>query len=151
MVQRKQIAKGSRLLLAAAPSGTLTVFGRVEKGNLPVEEWDTIEAPELNPVDDTGASVTTDQKELGDEILDAFPVTFYYDPRDTDAMQLDTWFNAKTTVIFAVDSPHATNAGRITCQCKIVKLEPGELAKKNFWMRTVTFQRISSVTKAAKP
>ena len=151
MTQRKQIAKGSKLLLATAPSGTLTAYGRVESCNLPVQEWDTIEAPELNPVDDAGASVTTDQMELGDEILDAFTATVYWDPRDTDGTVVDGYWANKTLLIVAFDSPHATNAARITCQAKITKLAPSELTKKGFWKRTITFQRMGSVTNAAKP
>lgn len=151
MTQRKQIARGSKVLIGTAPNGTLAAYGRVETCTLPTQDWETIEAPELNPVDDTGAAISVDPIEFGDEILGTFELTVYWDPRDADGTLVDGYWANKTLLVFAFDTPHATTAARITCQGRIKTLAPEQLTKKGFYKRTITVQRTSAVTNAAKP
>lgn len=151
MSQRKQIARGSRVLIGTAPSGTLAPYGRVETCTLPTQDYETIEAPELNPQDDAGVPIASDPVEFGDEILGTFEFTHYWDPRDADGTLLDGYWANKTLLVFAFDTPHATQAARITCQGRIKTLAPEQLTKNGFYKRTVTVQRTSQITNAAKP
>jgi hypothetical protein len=151
MVQRKQIANGSRLLIAEAPSGTLAAYGRVERCTLPFERYETIEAPELNPQDNAGVAIATDPVELGDQQLGEFEFTHYWDPMHAQGALLNTHFAAKQELIFAFDSPHATSGSRITTRGRIIALEPEELVKGGYWKRKVVCIRTAAVTIAARP
>jgi len=149
-VQRKTIAKGS--ILSIGPVGGVIVeFGRVMNYTPPAEDYETIDAPELNPQDDAGSPLDGDPVELGDEILGETQFEMYWDPRHADATQLDTWRAGKTHLTFQFDTPHATSAARMTFNGKIKTLTPGQLSKREYFRRTVTVIRTSAVTNADKP
>lgn len=149
-VQRKQLAKGSKVYIGVGVA-TPTLYGRIETANLPKREYETVEAPELNPTDDAGTAITNDFIEFGDEIMDEFDFTHYYDPLHADADKLDDAWTAKTECTFWVDSPHATGGARQTFKGKIKTLAQSTLAKKDYLKRVVTVVRTSSITIAAIP
>lgn len=144
---KKTLAKGTILKLEEAGTPT-TVFSRIETIDLPAMDYEEIEAPELNPVDDSGAAITNDPIELGDEILGQMTCLAYWDPRDTDALQLETWWAAKTELDVEVVTPHATSA-TITFTAKIKTLGPQQLTKKGYYKRQIVMNRTSAITNAA--
>lgn len=147
MTQTKQLAKGSKVYVGVL-NVTPTLYGRIESLTVPKQEYETVEAPELYPMNDAGTPINTDPVELGDEILGEFEFMHYYDPRDTDATKLDSAFAAKNECTFWVDTPHATPA-RFTFKGKIKSLAPGQVAKKDYWKRAVTVIRTSAMTVGA--
>lgn len=147
-VQRKTLAKGS-LIQMAAVGDTLIDYGRIETFTIPVQDYEVVEVPELNPVDDAGLPIDNDPRELGDEILGEFPFTHYWDPAHTDATKLDTWWADKEEITIKITTPHATGAATITFNAKIKTLTPAVLAKKDYFKRTVTCIRTSSIVTAA--
>lgn len=149
-VQRKTIAKGSVISIGEV-GGSLSEFGRILTFNLPPEDFETVDAPELNPQDDEGEQLDGDPVELGDEILGEFTFEHYWDPRHADAAALDAWRVAKQSLAFQVDTPHPTDAARITFNGKIKALTPSQLAKRDYYKRSVTVIRTSGITTAAKP
>lgn len=145
----KVLGKGTIVKIdAAGLTPTPTVFGRIEELDLPAREYEEVQAPELNPVDDAGNALTNDPIELGEEILGEFGFTQYYDPRDTDALQLDTWFAAKTELILEFVTPHATSA-TLGCQGKIKRMTLPTLSKNGYYKRQITLNRTSAVTNIA--
>jgi hypothetical protein len=146
-VQRKQLAKGS-LIEIGEVGGTLASYGRIETFDLPVQDYEVVEVPELNPMDDSGTEIDNDPSELGDEILGESPFTHYYDPKHVDATKLDGWWANKTEITIRVTTPHATDAATITFNAKIKTLAPAQLDKKDYYKRTVTILRTSSVVVA---
>ncbi|HBE71238.1 MAG TPA: hypothetical protein DDW52_24085 [Planctomycetaceae bacterium] len=149
-VQRKTIAKGTVLSIGPV-GGSLAEFGRILTFTPPAEDFETVEAPELNPQDDDGNPLDGDPVELGDEIFGEFTFETYWDPRHTDATQLDTWRAAKTELTFQLDTPHPTDAARMTFNGKIKTLTPSQLTKREYYKRTVTVIRTSGITSADKP
>ncbi len=149
-VQRKTLAKGTKINIGPS-GGTIAYFGRIEEAELPTEDFETVEAPELFPTDDSGASIDVDPVELGDEILGEFSFTHYYDPRHTDAVSLRTWRSGKTLLTFQFDTPHATGGARIVCSGRIKSLKPEKISKKNYFKQTVTIIRTTALTIADKP
>jgi hypothetical protein len=146
---KKVLAKGTIVKLCEV-GGTLATFGRIETFDPPGQEYEEVQVPELNPVDDTGAALPDDPIELGDEIPSTFGFVQYWDPRDTDAQQIDTWFADKEELTVAFVTPHATSA-TISCNGRIKKLGPQQLAKKNYFKREVLLVRTSVITNAATP
>ena len=145
---KKVLGKGTIVKLGPADPGTTTVFGRIETANLPTREYEEVQAPELNPVDDSGAAIDNDPVELGDEILGEVAFTQYWDPQDTDALQIDTWFGAKTELVIEFETPHATGA-TISCNGKIKRVSPQQLTKQGYFKRDVVLNRTSAITNAA--
>lgn len=150
-VQRKLLAKGSKLSIGTVAAGTVAYFGRVEETDLPPEDFEVVEAPELNPTDDAGDPIDSEPKELGDEILGEFKFTHYWDARHADATQLRTWRAAKEELIFQIDTPHPTNAARIVFNGRIKTLAPDKLTKKGYLKQAVTVILTSAITIGAVP
>jgi hypothetical protein len=146
-VQKKQLAKGTKIYVGVGVT-TPTLFGRIETVNLPKQDYETVEAPELYPVDDSGSPISNDPVELGDEIMGEFDFTHYYEPLHADADKLDDAWAAKSECTFWADCPHG---GRVTFKGKIKTLAPATLAKKDYFKRVVTVIRTSAITIAAIP
>lgn len=144
-VQRKTLAKGS-LIKMAEVGGTLVSYGRIESFTIPVQDYEVVEVPELNPMDDSGTLIDNDPRELGDEILGESPFTHYWDPAHSDAEKIDTWWANKTEITIQITTPHPTAPAVIQFNCKIKTLTPAVLAKKDYFKRTVTILRTSSIT-----
>lgn len=144
---KKVLAKGTLVQLSVV-GGTLATFGRIETFTPPAREYESLQVPELNPIDDSGNPLPDDPTELGDEVPSEFSFVQYYDPRDTDALQLDTWFDAKTELTCAYVTPHETSATK-QFNGKIKRLGEEQLAKKNYYKREVVFVRTSAITNAA--
>jgi hypothetical protein len=138
-VQRKQLAKGSKLEIAeAGESPDFAEFGRIVTLTLPPQDYETVEVPELNPVDDEGTAIDSDPIELGDSILGEFSFTHYWDPMHDDATAIDEWWAGKTELTFRLTTPHPTEASTITWNGKLKQLAPTQLEKKDYYKRTVT-------------
>lgn len=144
MGQKKTLAKGTIVKLDG------TAYGRIETFNPPASEYSTVEAPELNPQDDTGTPLAMDPVELGDEIPGEFTFIHYWDPRHADGTSLETKFGSKATIAVALVTPHATSA-TISFSGKIKKLGPQQLSKLNWFKREVTMIRTTAITNAATP
>ncbi|HBE69450.1 MAG TPA: hypothetical protein DDW52_15000 [Planctomycetaceae bacterium] len=149
-VQRKTVAKGTKLSIGPA-GGALAYFGRIQTYTPPSQDRQIIEAPELDPQDDDGNPLEGDPVELGDEILGEFSFEMYWDPKHADAEQLDTWWANKTNLTFQLDSPHDTDGARMVYNGKIKTLSHAQLAKRDYYKRTVTVVRTSGITTAAIP
>jgi hypothetical protein len=149
-VQRKTIAKGSILGIGPA-GGSISEFGRVINFTPPTQDRETVEAPELNPQDDSGTALDGDPMELADEILGEETFEMYWDPRHVDATTIDGWWANKTELTFQFDTPHATDAARLSFNGKIKTLSPQQVTKRDYFRRTITVIRTSAVTNAAKP
>lgn len=146
---KKVLAKGTVVSLGPK-GGTLGVFGRIETFDPPPREYEEVQVPELNPIDDAGNSLPDDPIELGDEISSQASFVQYWDPRDTDAIQVETWFADKTELTCSIETPHATSA-TLSFDCKIKRLGPQQLAKKNYYKREIVLLRTSVITNAATP
>lgn len=144
-VQRKTLAKGS-LIEMGVKDGSLSSYGRIEQFTIPVQDYEVVEVPELNPVNDAGILIDNDPKELGDEILGESPFTHYWDPAHVDATLIDGWWDNKTEITIRITTPHATGAAIIQFDAKIKTLTPATLTKKDYFKRTVTILRTSSIT-----
>lgn len=144
----KVLGKGTIVKIDDVTGATPTVFARIEQTQLPTREYEEVQAPELNPVDDSGTALDNDPIELGEEILGEFSVTQYWDPRDTDALQIDTWFGAKEELIFEWETPHSTGA-TLSCQGKIKRITPEVLTKQGYYKREIVCNRTSAITNAA--
>lgn len=141
-VQKKTLAKGTLVKVNG------TTRGRIETFDPPVQEFSTVEAPELNPQDDAGTELDFDPVELGDEIPGEFKWVEYWDPQHADATSLESLFAAKGEVAFALVTPHAASA-TLSFSAKITKLGPQQLSKRGYYKREVTCIRTTAVTNAA--
>jgi hypothetical protein len=140
-VQKKILGKGTLVKIDG------TTYGRVESATPPSREYATVEAPELNPQDNTGASLPLDPIELGDEIATDFTFTHYYEPNHADGLALDTKFAAKTVTAFQLVVPTATPQ-TITFSGVIKKLGPQQVTKLGFWKREVVVTRTTAIVVA---
>ena len=147
-VQRKTLAKGTLIKLSTV-GGTLADYGRIETFQPPTKDYEVVEVPELNPVNDAGTDIDNDPTELGDEIMGEFSFVHYWDPLHADADKLDDWWAAKTEITVNLVTPHATTPASLTFNAKIKTLAPAQLAKKDYFKRTVTLIRTSSIVTAA--
>jgi hypothetical protein len=147
-VQRKTLAKGT-IIEIGEKGGTLAEYGRIETFTPPTQDYEAVEVPELNPQTDAGTPIDADPTELGDEIFGEFQFTHYWDPMHADADALDDWWAAKEELTFRLTTPHPTTPAAISFDGKIKTLAPAQLAKKDYFKRTVTVLRTSAVTKAA--
>lgn len=142
MGQKKTLGKGTVVKIDG------TARGRIETFNPPASEYTTVEAPELNPQDDSGTPLAMDPVELGDEVPGEFTWVEYWDPRHADGTALETKFAAKSTVAVALVTPHTTSA-TLSFSGKIKKLAPQQLTKLGWYKREVTMIRTTAVTNAA--
>lgn len=142
MPQKKVLAKGTLVKVNG------TTRGRIEQFTPPSREFNRFEAPELNPQDDSGTALPFDPVELGDEVPGEFSWTEYWDPRNADATGLDTLFDARAAVTFALVTPHSTSA-TISFSGKLTKLGPQQLTKQGYYKRDVTCIRTTAITNAA--
>lgn len=139
MGQKKVLCKGTFVKLDG------TAYGRVETVNPPAWEYSTVEAPELNPQDDTGAALAFDPVELGDQIPGEFSFVHYWEPTHADGTLLETKFAAKTTIVVTLTTPHST-AQNITFSGKVKKLGPQQMTKLGYFKREVTMIRTTAIT-----
>jgi hypothetical protein len=140
---RKIMAKGTVVKIDTV------VQGRIETVDPPASERETVDAPELNPQDDTGVALTFDPVELGDEIPGEFKFVQYWDPRNVKALALDTAFASKATVAIALVCAAPSDGATLSFSGKIKRLGPQQLAKKNYFKREVTIIRTTAITNAA--
>lgn len=141
MGQKKILGKGSIVKIDG------TAYGRVETITPPAREYSTVEAPELNPQDDTGTPLPLDPVEFGDEIPGDIPFTHYYEPNHADATSLDTKFSTKATVVVVIEVP-TTPKQTITFSGKIKRLGPQQVSKLGFYKRDVVLTRTTAITTA---
>jgi len=144
-VQRKTLGKGTIVKVNGTERGRIISF------DLPAQEYAQIEAPELNPQDDSGTTLPFDPVELGDEVKSEFKWMEYWDPRHADGTGLETLYAAKAAVAFALLTPHTTNDATLSFSGKITKLGPQQLTKTNYYQREVTCIRTTAITNIATP
>lgn len=147
-VQRKTLAKGA--ILSVGPvSGSLAEYGRVINVKLPDEDYETVDAPELNPQDDSGTAIDGDPIVLGDEIFGEASFEHYWDPQHADGTLLDGYWSNKTELTWRLTTPHATGAATISFNGYIKMLSPQQMSKREYFRRQVTIVRTSAITNAA--
>lgn len=139
MPQKKILAKGTIIKIDG------TAYGRIESATPPAREYSQVEAPELNPQDDTGALLPLDPVVFGDEIPTEFAFTCYYEPTNADASSLETKFTNKTTVAVAIETP-TTPAQVISFSGKIKRLAPQQITKLGFFKRDIVIVRSTAIT-----
>ena len=140
---RKIMAKGTIVKIDTV------VQGRIETVDPVPQEYETIEAPELNPQDDSGTALAFDPVELGDEIPGEFKFMQYYDPRNVKALAIDTKFAAKSTVAIALVCVAPSDGATISFSGKIKRIGIAQMSKKNYYKREITIIRTTAITNAA--
>lgn len=138
MPQKKILGKGTLVKIDG------TTYGRVETVTPPTREYATVEAPELNPQDNTGASLPFDPVEFAEELPGEVVFTHYYEPTNADGTLLDTKFTNKTVIAVQLVVPTAV-AQTITFSGLISKLGIPQVTKQGFWKREVTVRRTTAI------
>lgn len=143
-VQKKLLSKKTTLSIDGA------VYGRIENLTPPGFSAPIIEGEELNPTNDAGTAVPTEERLVGDEEVSELTFTHYYEPGHAQATLLVTLFEDRDNDDGKVPAVITYPNGRTkTFDVRVRALGEEQMAKNNWMKRSCTLLRVSAITEAA--
>jgi hypothetical protein len=140
-VQKKLLGKRTTISISGQ------VYGRVENLTPPGNSAPIIEGEELNPTNEAGAEVETEERLIGDEEVSELTFMHYYEPGHTQATLLDTLFENRNEdsgkVACVITYP---NAYTKTFDVRVRVLGEEQITKNGWLKRAVTLLRVSDVS-----